>query len=131
MITARTLREGEPIPEGFNTGFERMPFMPEWIWIVEQDKTPAGVLIAAPMHGLIYLMRFCVKPGSDKTVALVLLRAMLKDTKARGFRGYIAHIDPTNSEENVLIPLCRKAGGAPLPLPQTMLVGSIDKAARY
>lgn len=129
MISVRTLREGEPIPEGFNTGFENMPVMREWAWIAESD-CPVGVLLAAPCHGLVYMMRICIKEGSNPAVAVVLIRACMKDCEKRGFKGYFFHVTTMTEVERTLIPIVRKAGGVQIPLPQLMLVGPIDKAVR-
>lgn len=128
MIRARTLRDGEGIPEGFSTGYENMPIMRDWIWIAE-DKGPVGVLLAAPCHGLVYMMRLCTKEDANSAIAVVLLRACMKDCNKRGFRGYFFHVDTSKGSERAMISICRKAGGVQLTVPQILLVGPIDRAA--
>src|SRR5271168_2342093 len=110
MITVRTLRIDEPMPEGFNTGYERMPFMPHWVWVAEKDGEALGLVLAAPCHGLAYIMRVCVKKGSPAIVAFILLRRSMKEMRARGLRGYFTHIDPTRDTERHLMLTCRQAG---------------------
>lgn len=129
MICVRTLRKGEEIPGGFATGYENMPVMTDWAWVAE-DGVPVGVLLAAPCHGLVYMMRLCVKEGASQATATILLRSCMKDCNERGFRGYFFHVSTTNQVEMDLIPICRKAGGTQIPLPQVLIVGPINKAAR-
>jgi len=119
------------MPEGFYTGFEKMPLQEDWVWVAERDGAPQGVLMAAPCHGLIYMMRLCVKEGSPAITAFRLLRACMRDTKARGFKGFFMHIDPTSEKDIKVWPACKKSGALALPLPQQMIVGSIERAARY
>ena len=119
------------MPEGFYTGFEKMPLQEDWVWVAERDGAPQGVLMAAPCHGLIYMMRLCVKEGAPAITAFRLLRACMRDTKARGFKGFFMHIDPTSEKDIKVWPACKKSGALALPLPQQMIVGSIEKAARY
>jgi hypothetical protein len=130
MIEVRNLRLNEPIPDGFHTGFEGMPVMCDWVWVAEISGRPAGILLAAPCHGLVYMMRLCVKTGENGAVAAVILRGCMKDCKARGFRGYFFHVSTLEQVERDLVPIVRKAGGVQLPVPQVLMVGPIEKAAK-
>lgn len=130
MTRVRNLGAGEAIPDGFSTGFERAAVMPEWVWIAESDG-PVGVLMAAPCHGLVYMVRICVKKGSNPSVAMALIRACLRDSKSRGFKGYFLHVTTMSGSERGLIPICKKAGGVQLTHPQIVLAGAIEKAVRY
>ena len=120
----------EPMPEGFNTGFENMPFMPHWVWTAEEDGEALGLLMAAPAHGLIYMMRLCVKKGAPSLTALFLLRGCMREAQKRGFKGFFTHVDPTGEIDRRVLGTCRKSGGVQMLMPQVMLVGSIEKAAR-
>ena len=132
MIEVRTLLASDQFPEGFNTGYENMPVMKSWVWVAEQDGEPAGVLLAAPMHGLIYLMRVCVHEQAPPETTFRLLRACMRDSLARGFKGFFLHVDPTGTEaQRKLIPLVKRANGVQMMIPQIMLVGSLEKAARF
>ena len=130
-MNVRTLSAGEHIPEGFNTGYEKMPVQGDWIWVAEKDGIATGVLMVAPCHGLIYLMRLCVKKGSPTIVAFLLLRECMRETRRRGFKGFFTHIDPTGEIDRRILQTCRKSGGVQMLIPQVMLVGSIERAARY
>ena len=83
------------MPEGFSTGYENMPLQTDWVWVAEKDGKPEGVLMVAPCHGLIYMMRLCAKEDASPMVAVCLLRACMRESKRRGFRGFFTHIDPT------------------------------------
>src|ERR1700693_3133010 len=130
MITTRTLKEDESIPEGFATGHEQMPIMRDWVWVAENGE-PLGVLLAAPCHGLGYMMRVCVKENANPATATILIRACMTECEKRGFRGHFFHVSTLPQAERVLIPIRRKASGVQVPLPQVVIVGPIDKAARF
>jgi hypothetical protein len=131
-ITVRNLRDGEALPQGLHTGFEELQVMPLWCWIAEQDSEVLGVLMGAPCHGLVYLLRLCVKPEcKTKIVPLLLLRAFLRDCFARGFKAYFTHLDPTRELEGRLLGLCREAQGVQVTVPQVAVVGFLHDAGRY
>jgi len=130
MIRVRTLEKGEKLPEGFATGFEAMPVMEDWAWIAE-DGGPVGVILAAPCHGLVYMMRVCVKAGANRAAAAILIRACMRDCDKRGMKGYFFHVSTMSQVERDLIPICRKAGAVQIPIPQVLLVGAVDRAARF
>jgi hypothetical protein len=56
---------------------------------------------------------------------------MLRDTKARGFKAYITHLDPTQPLENKLMRLCQDAGGLQVTIPQVAVIGFLEDAGRY
>jgi hypothetical protein len=130
-MNVRTLRADETFPVGFETGFEEMPVMKNWVWIAEEDGEVAGVLIGAPMHGIVYVLRLCTRAGAPGSTAFLLLRHFMRDCAARGIKGYILHIDPTLETMRRLIPLCKRAGGVQLNMPQIMLAGKTAPAAQF
>jgi len=130
-MTVRTLRACDDFPEGFNTGYEKMPVMKNWVWVAESEGEVAGILMAAPMHGLVYLMRLCIRDGAEKTTAFLMLRTFMRETAKRGFKGYWMHIDPTGEVDRKMIPLVKRAKGFQLMIPQVLLTGSIEAAARF
>jgi hypothetical protein len=127
----RNLKPGEAMPAGMNTGYENMPLQIDWVWFAEEGDTPLGVVLAAPCHGLVYVMRLCVKDGANPHTALALLRACMKDAQNRGFRGFFFHVDPTVEIDRHVLVICRKVGVKPLTVPQVLLVGSVEQARRY
>jgi hypothetical protein len=131
MINVRTLRDGEAMPQHLGTGFESMPVMNSFVWVAEQDERIVGILMAAPCHGLLFLVRLRVLEGSPATVTLALFRRCIRDSKEMGFRGYFSYIDPQKETEAQLIPICIGAGGIQVTQLQVPLVGSLEKAARF
>jgi hypothetical protein len=130
-MNVRTLRACDAFPEGLNTGFEQMPVMKSWCWVAEEDNEVAGLLLAAPMHGLVYIMRLCIREGAPPATAFLLLRGFLRDTAERGFKGFLMHIDPTGAVDRKMIPLVKRAKGIQILIPQVMLVGSIEQARKF
>jgi hypothetical protein len=129
-MIVRTLLASDAFPVGFNTGFENMPVMKSFVWVAEEDNETAGVLLAAPMHGLIYILRLCIRAGAPSGTAPILLRGFMRDALKRGFRGYILHVDPTQGIGGRLIPIVKKAKGIQMMIPQVMLVGAVETAAK-
>lgn len=131
MIQVRTLREGEPFPQHLGTGFETMPVMNSFVWVAERDERIIGILMAAPCHGLIFIVRIRVEEGSNPAVVHLLFRHCMKDCKEMGFIGYFSYIDPQRESEAAMISICTRAGGIQVTKLQVPLVGSIEKAARF
>ena len=130
MISTRNLRENEAMPEGFATGFEKMPVMRDWVWIAESEGAAIGVMLAAPCHGLVYMVRLCVKDGANQAVATILIRACMAECSKRGFKGYFFHVDPMREIERNLIPICRKAKAIQVTIPQIAIIGSVEDAVK-
>jgi len=116
------------MPQHLGTGFESMPVMKSFCWVAETEGRIVGMLLAAPCHGLIYIARVRVEETAPPITALLLFKNCLRDCKQMGFLGYWAHIDPTRESERAMIPICRRAKGLQLVLPQVPLAGSIDAA---
>jgi hypothetical protein len=131
MIKIRTLREGEQMPQNLGTGYESMPVMNSFVWVAEEEEKIIGILMAAPCHGLIFLMRLRVLEGSNPMVALLLFRHCMKDSKEMGFRGYFSYINPQIEADAKMIPICTGAGGMQITQMQVPLCGSVEKAARF
>jgi hypothetical protein len=104
--------------------------MSDWAWLAESENQPVGILLAAPCHGLVYMMRLCLAE-SNPAVGFLLLRACMRECHKRGFKGYFTHLNPMHASEGQMIPMCKKAGGFTLTIPQVMIAGSIEKAARF
>jgi hypothetical protein len=131
MISIRTLREGEPMPQHLGTGYETMPVMNSFIWVAEKEGRIIGILMAAPCHGLILLMRLCIEEGSNHSVAHLLFRHCMRDSEKMGFRGYFSYVSTETETERSLIAICRKAHGLQVPQLHVPLVGSIKQAGKF
>src|SRR5712691_8376859 len=108
MITVRTLKPDEAMPQHLATGFERMPVMKDFVWIAEEEGKVVGMLLASPCHGLVFLARLRVEENAPSSVVTAMFRKCIKDCLDRGFTGYFTFIDPTRGLERKLIPICQK-----------------------
>lgn len=131
MIHCRTLAEGEQFPQHLNTGFEDMPVMNSFCWVAETGQRIVGALLAAPCHGLIFIVRLKIEEYAPAITASLLLRSLMRDSERMGFKGFFTFIDPSRETERVLLGICRKAGGKQLENLQVPLVGALNVAARY
>ncbi len=131
MITVRTLKPDEPMPQHLDTGFEQMPVMKDFVWIAEQEGKVIGALMASPCHGLVFFVRLRTEKDAPEMTVHLLFRKCIKDCRERGFAGYFTFIDPAREAERKLIPICHKAGGLQIESVQVGLVGSLAEAARF
>ncbi len=131
MITVRTLKPDEPMPQHLDTGFEQMPVMKDFVWIAEQEGKVIGALMASPCHGLIFLARLRLMKNAPLSTVTTMFRKCIRDCLDRGFKGYFTFIDPSREIERKMIPICMKAGGVQVQELQVGLVGSLGEAARF
>jgi len=122
MILVRNLIPGEALPKELQTGYEQTP-MPEWIWVVERDGKPVGVLVTSPAHLVVILMRLSTTSDAEGTDARTLLIGAFREMKARGYKGYTTWLDPTREPENAFIRIIRAIGGYQLLCPQVACCG--------
>ena len=131
MLSVRTLREEEDFPIHLDTGFENMPVMKSFCWVVEKDGRIVGILMAAPCHGLVFLVRLRVDKRAPVSTTSLLFRKCIKDCMERGLKGYFTFIDPALDFERRMISICHRAHGFQIPSLQVGLVGRIEDAARF
>lgn len=131
LITVRTLKPGEAMPQHLDTGFEKMAVMNDFVWVAEKGGKIIGILMAAPCHGVIFFVRVRVEKDAPTMTVALLFRKCVRDCKGRGFKGYFTYIDPSLETERRFIPICRKAGGTQIASVQVGLVGNLEQAARY
>jgi hypothetical protein len=131
LITVRTLRTDEPMPQHLGTGYESMPVMNDFVWVAEKGEKIIGILMAAPCHGCVFFVRLCAEKDAPPMTVPLLFRKCVRDCHARGFKGYFTYVDPTREAERKFIPICRKAGGLQIASVQVGLVGNLEQAARF
>lgn len=113
-----------------NTGFERGAIMREWVWVAMRGLTPIAVILAAPMHSLVYLMVVRAHEPDGERVLLGLFRKCIRDCRNRGFKAFWMHLDPEKPERR-FIKIVRRMGGKQHIDPQIMLSCELGLAARY
>lgn len=131
LITVRTLRPKEGMPQHMNTGFEQLPVMNEFVWVAEKEGKVIGMLMASPCHGLIFFVRLRTEKKAPAMTVPLLFRKCVKDCLERGFLGYFTFVDPSLDAERRFIPICHRAGGTQITSLQVGLVGKLQEAARF
>lgn len=111
MTKIRTLREGEAMPQHLDTGFESLPVMNSFVWVAENKGRIVGILMAAPCHGMIFVVRLRVETGAPSTTVHLLFKHCAIDAEKMGFKGYFTFVDPQREQEAALIPICERGGG--------------------
>lgn len=113
MLT-RNLRADEKLPSRFDNGFADFKLDPQWVWVAEYGGQLVGIAVAAPTHGIAFLLRLIAAPYAPKSTTLKLLRQMLGDVRARGFKVVMTFLsgEPT---ELKLARIAAKAGAGFIP----------------
>lgn len=125
-MQVRCLREGEAIPFSLQNGFENLVLQPEWCWVATREEEVIALLMACNNHGIALLWRFIIKPNAPRSTALLLLRRMLSDCRARGVKGYMAFLDITRPAEHGLAKIAVKAGAKIFPAQGIWVSGTTE-----
>src|SRR5215472_16232413 len=79
-----------------NSGMENYPNVdPDWVWILKRDGEVVASLFAAPVHGVIFLMRLNAKPSAPPTAIRELMRVAFQCIKGRGYTMFFTFFDAT------------------------------------
>lgn len=126
-LVVRNLQVGESIPPVLlrDMGLAMTQPMPEWVWIAEQAEEIVGVLVTAPCHGVIILLRLLVKPAAPSTIPLLLLRRASRDARRRGYTSYMTLLDRSRTTEDHLARVAFQQGATIWPAPHTLVVGPL------
>ena len=123
-MIVRNYIKGEPLPEQLRTGFENGS-MPEWIWVCERDGKIVCLLVAAPAHIVVILLRVLSTLDAKITDMRSLLVHALSDIKERGFSAYITWLNPEKPNENALLNIIKNANGIEMEEEQVLCGGKI------
>jgi len=123
-LKIRNLVVGEELPPRLKTGFEATQ-MPEWIWIAERDGKPVGSLITAPAHIIIILLRLCMTEDAQPTDVRALLLRAIRESKIRGYKGYLSYLDPELPHEKALMSIIEMSHGFSFKKPQVACFGRL------
>lgn len=109
--SVRLLRHGESLPESFELGFAHLGALdPSWCWVVERGGAIEGCLLASPCHGTALIWRLVLIPGAPLSSLTRLLRAFLRDCRARGLAGYMTLVDEGVDAQGKLKKIMERAG---------------------
>jgi hypothetical protein len=129
MVTIRNLRAEEKLPSHFRTGYENMPVMPDWCWLAEENGKALGALLAAPAHGVLFLMRLYTIDGAPTEVTTSLLLQCLSDADKRGYQGFLTYVNPQREAEGKLMMIAELWGGFQAPEVQVAIAGPTVRGA--
>jgi hypothetical protein len=119
------LLKDEVLPEGLRTGFDVGPACdPQWIFVLERDGAPVVLLVAAPAHVMVVLLRLVACGDANVGDVRHLLLGAFKMMKERGYLGYVTWVDPTRAIEQALLTLIRHSGGTQMTMPQVSCCGA-------
>lgn len=114
-LTTTTIRHANAldiIPLALEAGFDRLNRLDyEWIWVIEDEGSIRGILIAAPCHGCVWVYRLACLPNTPTIQLIKLLRTFLHDIKQRGNVGLLTFLDPKRQTESKLERILRRLGG--------------------
>lgn len=112
---ARLMRAGDIIPESFEIGFDKLGQLDyDWIWVVERYGKIEACLVAGPCHGIAFIYRLAMIPGTPAISLLKLMRSAAREAKRRGVRGLILMLDPKQPTQAKLKAMMMKWGGTKL-----------------
>jgi hypothetical protein len=122
-MIVRNLLPNEHLESVVVTSFEQLPVDNDWCWHAIMDDVIVGTLICAPAHGAVILMRMVIHESAPVNTLRALVRTMFRDTRSRGFRGYIALIGPMRPAEGRMMKMLRRIGGVQITEPTVLVFG--------
>lgn len=81
-MIVRNLLPNDLIPKH---GLEPLVLDNEWVWVAEKDGQIVGLLIAAPCHHSVFLIRLVAAHNAPHTWVRSILRGVAKDCLRRGY----------------------------------------------
>lgn len=126
QIEVRTRYLGEPIPVELMVGLEAFQIIEDWQWVVLHEDRIVAQILTAPAHGLLLLLRMMSLPSAPEGWAVLALRRVLADAKARGLIAYLVLLEDARPQEVKLMRIVQKAGGILRPVCGVMGVGSTE-----
>ena len=125
-MLVRNMHRGEVLPESIRTGYEQGQCDPKWIWVVECNEKAVGVLVTAPAHIAVILMRLVIAEEAPAHAAGRLLTGAFKEIAARGYRGYMVWFGDNIAVENQLLKLVEATGGGVLERNMSLCYGLFE-----
>jgi hypothetical protein len=107
-------------------GFEAFRIDPEWQWVAVLDGRIVGQLLAANMHGVLYLMRVTAVAHAPKGWALALFRQVMAEAKAAGLIGYMVLLTDGSKVERRLMSIVQRHGGYLEPVTGVLAAGHLE-----
>lgn len=119
-------KELEKLPSELMDGMEPYTIDPEWQWVAEYDGKIVGQILACYAHGVPIIIRITSTKDAPKSWAVVALRQMLKDCRARGCVAFMTMLEDSKPQEVKLMRIVQKLGGYVKPFYGAIVAGSTD-----
>ena len=97
---------GEAIP--IETGF--LLYDANWVWVARHNGKVVGVLVAAKAHDVVVLLELKRVGDAPLAWALLLIRQVARECKARGFERFFTLVTDESDHERVLGAICERRG---------------------
>lgn len=107
-------------------GFEAWKIDLEWQWVAVHEGRIVAQLLAAPMHGMLYLMRLTALPEAPKTWAVKLFRQMLRDGREAGLIGYLVLLQDSTPEQRRMMRIVQRHAGYLEPVTGVLAAGRLE-----
>jgi hypothetical protein len=128
MMIVRNLILGEELPSELVTGYEQGQCDPKWIWVAEYNEKVVGILVTAPAHIAVILLRLVMAEGAPSHAAGELLSHSFMEMALRGYNGFIVWLDEKGKTESQLLRLVEAIGGGVLEKSMSLCYGRFNKA---
>jgi hypothetical protein len=126
-MLVRNLILGEELPAQLRTGYEQCQCDPKWIWIVECNEKPVGILVTAPAHIAVILLRIVMVEGAPSHAAGRLLTSAFRQMNERGYRGYMVWFGEGTHVESQLLKMVEATGGGVLERSMALCYGLFNQ----
>lgn len=136
-MQVRNLRPGDALPteqlsrDNLPFGLDNLPLDCEWTWVAIRDAQIIGILCAAPVLGLLWLLRISVTPDSPPAAPMLLLRRAFRDARRRGLLGYVTFLSDSAAAESKLMRIVQRAQGNLLPASGAWAFGTFNETERH
>jgi hypothetical protein len=100
---------------------------PEWAWVeVDEEDAIQRVLLAAPLHGIVMLVRLWAAPGANKHGLRRFLHEAAAEWIADGYRAGMVMFQGAKPLELQLGRIALRLKAVPLPFNGHVLVGGLE-----
>ena len=97
-----------------------------WQWVAEYNGEIVGQILAAPMHGVLVLLRITASSKAPKNWTVLALRRVLSDAHQRGLSAYVTLLEDRKTNENRLARIAVKAGAVLMPFSGSIAIGPTE-----
>jgi hypothetical protein len=124
----RHLNKGEKLPDLGQQIPDSHLVQHEWIWLVYNRFTdkPLAMLVTAPAHGIVMLLRIYATKLSPRAAMVGLFRKSLAAMSNRGYSRYVCFLDEARDNEASLIDIAKRAGATSAGGKHIMVTGPTD-----